>query len=177
MVESQPPVEGVGQLVLDDGLLDGGGGGVADGEVEGGGGVALDAVLREVRRSVGAGRVGGAVPCETVALIGQSVASGGGPDIEVQYPQGVAAVGGGLQHVGMEAGVGSSVGGALEGVCLVVADGVRDGVVVGRHGIQVHVDGAVLAVGGGEEERIVATVGHGDTLPNDGKKIVANGAV
>ena len=117
-----------------------------------------------------------------VALVGDGVASGGGPDIEVQYPQGVAAEGGGLQHVGMEAGVGASVGGALEGVCLVVADGVRDGVVVGRTDVEPHDDGGVGACCGGYHHRAHHdAVGHrgveGGAVPGDGQLVEADVAV
>ena len=144
-------VESVRQLIFHDGLLNGGSRGVADGQVQCGGAVASRGIGREVGGRLGAGCVGITPPGEVVAFVGVGIAGGGGPDIEVQCPQGVASVDGGVQHVAVESGVGSGVGGTLEGILLIIADGVGKGVVVNGKCVHPHNDGAVFSVRGCEQ--------------------------
>ena len=96
-------------------------------------------------RCIGGGSVFRAVPGEAVAVVSHGVAGGGGTYLEVEDAQRVTAVGGGVEHVGMEACIGTPVDGALEGVGLVVADGVGDGVVVDGTDVEAHDDGGVGA--------------------------------
>ena len=167
----------VGKLVLDDGVGLCTKGGVAYGEVEGGDGVAANAVGGEMCRGVGGGCIVCAVPGEVVAVVGEGVAGGCSADIEAEDAEGVAVVGSGVEEMRVESCVGAVVGGVLEGILMVVADGVGDGVIIGGHCVDTQGDGAILAMGGGEENGVGAAVGDGETVPGDREYIVAHGAV
>ena len=128
-------------------------------------------------RGVGGGCVVCAVPGEEIAVVGEGVAGGCSADIETEDSEGVAVIGGGVEEMRVESCVGAVVGGVLEGILLVVADGVGDGVIIDGHCVDTQGDGAILAMGGGEENGVGAAVGDGETVPGDREYIVAHGAV
>ena len=82
----------------------------------------------------------------------------------------------------MEACIGASVDGALEGVGLVVADGVRDGVVVDGTYVKAHDDGGVGAGDRGYHHGSHHnSIGDGGVeqgiVPSDGQLVEADVAV
>ena len=172
----------VGKLVLDDGVGLCTKGRVAYGEVEGGDGVAANAVGGEVGRGVGGGCIVGAVPGEEVAVVGEGVAGGCSADIETEDAEGVAVVGGGVEEMRVESCVGAVVGGVLEGILLVVADGVGNGVVIDGSHMETHDDGGVGARGRGDDDGAHhGDVGRGgverDIVPRDWQLVEADVAV
>ena len=117
--------------------------------MKGGSGVAEGGIGGEMCGLLGACSIDGAVPVEGVALVGEGVASGGGPDLEVECAERVATVDVGEQQVGMQTCVGTEISAVLERILLVVADACENGITVNRHCMQMHQNSAILSMNAG----------------------------
>ena len=68
----------------------------------------------------------------------------------------------------MQTGVAAAEGLSLEGEGFIVADGVGYGVVVDGRGMQMQIQGTVLAMGAREADGVGASVCDGDAVPGEG---------